>query len=167
VKFDPWNSLQIVCGAKCALVYFRKQDTKRRRREKREGRERLRSRRDWLRLAQVACNAYIRERDKYRACISCGRFNNVKRNAGHYLSVGSHPELRFDERNIHVQCEACNSFLSGNVAAYRVGLIARVGQEVVDYLEGPHEPRKYTVDELRDLGKYYRLKLKSLRQVAA
>src|SRR5690606_27675959 len=113
--YQPVRQMQQVCSPPCALKYERQVAApKRLRREKREARVRLRTLSDWMKLAQTAFNAYIRERDKAKPCISCNRFNDVKRNAGHYLSVGSHPELRFDESNVHAQCEHCNSFKSGN-----------------------------------------------------
>lgn len=83
-------------------------------------------------------------------------------NAGHYLSVGAHPELRFDEANCHIQCEHCNSYKSGNQAQYRPRLIAKVGQAEVDRLEGPQEPLKLTIPEIQELIAKYKAKVKEL-----
>lgn len=100
------------------------------------------------RKAQTAFNAYIRERDAGEACISCGRFHDGQWHAGHYLTTAAHPELRFDPRNCHKQCAPCNNHLSGNLVAFRKGLVQRYGQELVDWLEGPHEPLKLSREEL-------------------
>jgi hypothetical protein len=134
--------------------------------EKREDRVKLiklRTRSQSLKLVQVDFNGFIRERDDGKPCISCDKPIRFKRNAGHYLSVGSHPELRFNELNCHLQCERCNSYLSGNAAAYRLHLIKRIGLAEVEALEGPHPPKKYTIDELENLRAEYRAKLKAVR----
>jgi hypothetical protein len=34
---------------------------------------------------------------------------------------------------------------------YRPELIRRIGLANVEWLEGPHEPAKYTIDELREI----------------
>ena len=87
----------------------------------------------------------------------------VRMNAGHYKSVGSTPALRFNEGNVHLQCEHCNSYLSGNIGEYRPRLIAKIGLEMVEFLEGPHEPKKYTIDELKELIATYKEKVKALQ----
>lgn len=114
-----------------------------------------------------ACNAYIRERDAGQPCISCGKNSGAKMNAGHYLTAGGHPELRFEEDNIHLQCEWCNSYLSGNIARYRINLIKKIGLERVEWLEGPHEPANRTIDDLIETRDRFKLKLKSLQQERA
>ncbi len=120
--------------------------------------------------AQSSCNAYVRERDKGEPCISCKGQVNFNRyiggsgvNAGHYKSRGSHPALRFEELNIHVQCFRCNVHLSGNPVPYRENLIEKIGLENVEWLEGPHEPKKYTCSELKEIELKYKNKLKQLK----
>lgn len=76
-------------------------------------------------------------------------------NAGHFLSVGSAPELRFHPLNCNLQCEHCNSFKSGNIGEYRPRLIDKIGLDKVEWLEGPHKPRKYTCEQLREIRAYY------------
>jgi len=100
--------------------------------------------------AQRAVNAVIRERDKNEPCISCGRYHNGKWNAGHYISRGASPALRYHPDNIHRQCEPCNTSKSGNQIEYRKRLIPKIGIERVEWLEGPHElPRWRKEDYLR------------------
>ena len=138
------------------------------RRELREGRERLKSRRDHEAEAQRAFNAYIRERDFADSCICCDGWprtpSNHQWDAGHYRSTGAAPDLRFDEDNCHKQLVSCNRNKSGNTVEYRIRLIAKIGPEAVERLEGPHPPKKYTVDELKAIRKLYQVKLRELRQ---
>jgi hypothetical protein len=74
--------------------------------------------------------------------------------------------LRFDEKNIHKQCAPCNNHLSGNLIPYRVELIRRIGQDGVDYLEGPHDLKKYTVEQIKKVRDDYRARLKAMRDKA-
>jgi len=124
-------------------------------------REALKPRKKWLAETQTAFNAFIRKRDERLGCISCGTHNG-KANAGHFLSVGARPELRFNERNCALQCERCNTYLHGNLIAYRVELIRRIGLWEVERLEGPHSALKPTVDELKALKAHYRARVKAM-----
>lgn len=153
--FTPHNSLQKACSIKCAVEITKKQKKKEFKQETRKLKEKLKTRSDWMREAQIACNRYIRLRDTGKACISCGRDTGAKINAGHYRSVGSCPELRFNELNIYLQCEHCNSYLSGNAIEYRKNLKELIGNDLLEYLEGPHETKKYTVDELKEIKQLY------------
>jgi len=117
----------------------------------------------WLKKAQQSFNAYIRHRDADLPCISCDSNPNDKNlmtgsrwDCGHYRSVGANPELRFEELNTAKQCVKCNRDLSGNVVNYRIGLVKRIGIEKVEWIEGPHSPKKYTIDELKAIDKKYR-----------
>ena len=60
-------------------------------------------------LTQQVFNRMIRLLDEGKPCISCGRsqFGSYW-DAGHYRSVGSCPEIRFDPRNCHIQGSGCN-----------------------------------------------------------
>lgn len=116
--------------------------------------------------AQVAFNAFIRERDKGNPCISCGKPDNGQhqRHASHYRSVGACSSLRYDERNVHASCSVCNNYLSGNLANYRVAMIERFGSELVEWLESQPKSFKWTREMLEDIEKQYKLKLKQLKQ---
>ena len=126
--------------------------------------EAIKSKADWAREAQTAFNAWIRARDEGLPCISCGRHHQGQWHAGHYLSTGARPELRFTESNVHRQCAPCNTHLSGNAVLYRIGLIHRIGSETVEWLEGPHELPKWTADDYRTIRDNYRAKLKELKK---
>ena len=130
------------------------------RKEKKERKEALKTRSEWMQDLQDVFNTFIRTRDKDKPCISCGTFTG-KMNAGHYKSVGGSPELRFNELNVHKQCEYCNTHLSANLIEYRIGLVKRIGVEQVEFLERKdHAPLKLTVDEIKEQIKVYREKIK-------
>lgn len=152
----------IGCKAKHGLELAERAKNKAKRKEVRQAKERLKTRGEQAREAQSAFNAYIRARDADQPCISCGRYHQGQYHAGHYRTVGAHPELRFEELNVHKQCAPCNNHKSGNIVEYRINLVQRIGQENVDWLEGPHEPKKYTIEQLKEIKKLYRRKTKEL-----
>lgn len=122
----------------------------------------LKSRRDWMDEAQAAVNKFVRLRDAGKPCVSSGAAWDETFQAGHYLSRGARPELRFNLDNIHGQSVRDNMHLHGNQAMYRKGLIARIGLERVEALEGPHEPAKWSIDELKTIRDAFRLMSKQL-----
>lgn len=156
------------CDSKCATAHaMEKQQQKREKDFKKRTRELKTKVRDndrgyWLKQAQAAFNAFIRVRDEKEPCISCGRHHDGQYHAGHYRTVGAHPELRFDELNCHKQCSVCNNHLSGNLLEYRISLIKKIGQGAVEVLEGPHDPKKYSIDDLKAIKKEYDQKKKDL-----
>lgn len=103
---------------------------------------------------QKIFNAWVRERDKDKGCISCG---GPVEHAGHYYSQGHHSELRFNEINTNGQCLRCNNFLHGNLINYRKGLIKRYGEQRVMLLEnsGSNKIRKWGRVELEALIQLY------------
>lgn len=163
-EYTKWRMTQKVCGSvECAAEWAGSLRAKVERKKLRDRKNALKSRSDWAREAQAAVNAFVRERDKELPCISCGRHHQGQWHAGHYLSRGSHPELALDERNIHKQCQPCNTHKSGNQVMYRLGLIARYGDGLVEWLEGAHEPKKYLKDELVEIRNYFREKLRRFK----
>lgn len=174
--FQPVRCLQTVCSPECAIKQAQATRGKAERIAAIEDRkiirakkEKLKTARDWTKEAQIAFNAYIRERDKERLCICCdqplqsgdvgGQFD-----CGHYRSVGSAPHLRFDPRNAHAQRKQCNRWGAGRAVDYRLGLIRRIGLAAVEALEADQEPRKYTIDELKAIKATYTAKLKELKK---
>ncbi|WP_443691857.1 recombination protein NinG [Pseudomonas protegens] len=181
VMFTPVRASQAVCGEiECAIAHgqlekgqasARKALADVERREIKVRKERLKSRADHLREAQAAVNEYVRLRDAQLPCISCDSMPNdqdlmtgSRWDAGHYRSVGACPELRFEPLNIHRQCVKCNRNLSGNAVEYRIRLVHRIGAETVAWLEGPHEPRKYIVEEIKTIKALYRAKTRELKK---
>ncbi|PRB51191.1 hypothetical protein CQ009_12980 [Pseudomonas sp. MYb2] len=170
-SFVPSRMGQAVCSPACALIDAPKNQDKARkaiaqrdRREIKVRKEKLKSRAEHMREAQAAFNEWIRLRDADRPCVSCGRHHEGQYHAGHYRSVGANPELRFEPLNVWKQCAPCNTHLSGNLVNYRISLLQGIGAEKVEWLEGPHEPRKYTVEEIKTIKAEYRAKTRELKK---
>ena len=162
--FQPRKALQNVCSFECEVklgIIMAERSKKRREQAERvaevASRKIIRMKLEKLKplswyadKAQRAVNAYIRARDAGQPCISCGRHHAGKWNAGHYISRGASPALRYHHDNIWLQCEPCNTNKSGNQIEYRKNLLLKIGQERLDWLEGPHElPRWRKEDYLR------------------
>lgn len=173
-KFVPAKLGQKVCGWACGLAIApanqdraRKALDQRERKEIRVHKEKLKPRAAFMRGAQTAFNAWIRERDIGQPCVSCGRHHNGQWHAGHYRTVGGNPELRFEPLNVWRQCAPCNNHKSGDIVNYRIELLKRIGAEEVEWLEGPHEPKKYSIDDLKALTAHYRAMTRELKGRAA
>lgn len=160
--FKTEKKYQVVCGKiDCALEHGKNMAIKQREQTKRAFNQKDKSKA--REKAQIVFNAFIRERDKDLPCISCGRVNNVKYNAGHFKSAGQNPNLRFNELNVHKQCEYCNQFLSGNLAEYRKNLIIKIGLENVEALERDKSVKKYTLEDYNKIISEYKEKTKALQ----
>jgi hypothetical protein len=121
-----------------------------------------------LRQVKQICHEYIRKRDEGKSCVSCGAPYNKDFQAGHYFKAELYSELKFDERNIHGQCRKCNIRLEGNVQEYTFGIQNRISYE--DFVKinniaknSKKHSYKWDVQELKELKKYYRNKLKELK----
>jgi hypothetical protein len=154
----------VYCAPACLFAAKRKADEKRERKEYRERKQAMKRLADHKEDTQKVVNRYIRLRDADLPCISCGRHHQGQYHAGHYKSVGAHPELRFNELNIHKQCFPCNTRKGGNALEYRKGLIAKIGVEKVEQLEGPHPAAHYSVEDCKRIAAEYRQKIKQLQQ---
>ena len=123
----------------------------------------LKTTQDWLKEAQVVFNRWIRERDQGQLCISCNTVPK-KKNAGHYFSSGGHSNVRFDEDNVHLQCEHCNTFLSGNLLNYQIGIEKRIGAEKLIELQGKaHLEKRWSVEELKEIIKKYKNLIRDMK----
>lgn len=108
-----------------------------------------------LKKAQKVFNAWIRERDKNKGCISCGA---PVTEAGHYFSQGHHSALRFNEMNTNGQCTRCNCFLHGNLLNYRNGMVKKYGEEKLLLLESQaRKPKKWSRFELEAIIEHYKI----------
>jgi len=163
-EFTPiYSSVQNTCSIKCAVELTQKKKEVDWKIKKAKLKEELTTVQDLIKLAQQVFNQYIRLRDRGKVCISCNT-KPKKENAGHFYSAGTHTNVRFDERNVHLQCEPCNSFLSGNLLMYRENLLAKLGMEEFERLTiDAMQTRKYSREELKDLINNYKLKIKLLK----
>lgn len=180
-------NLKLFCSYECAAKWGRAQAEKVRAKKQKEFNAETRRRKlaikkrsEWLSDLQDVVNKFVRLRDVGKPCPSCGRSEHEVEqdaigktggawDAGHYLSRGSHPELRFCLDNIARQCKSCNGG-SGNYARknhevqkhFRIELINRIGLEKVEWLEGPHEPLKLTIEQIQQLIAEYKIKTKEM-----
>jgi len=157
--FMPERNGQACCSAECAMKYvdiIKKKDLSKQKIEHRKNDKSF-----MLSKAQKVFNRYIRKRDGNR-CITCGATNR-QIHAGHYLSQGNNSMLRFEERNCHSQCSVCNTHLSGNLAIYRDVMIAKYGVDVVEELESRRSPKKWSIEELKEIIELYTKKYNELQ----
>lgn len=197
VMFVRERDSQVVCGEiKCAIAHGKSEKGRAiagkalaevGRRDIKVRKEALKSRADHLKDAEKAVRDYRRtyELSIGSGCISCGDTQESilsaqgwktggAFDAGHYLGKGARPELRLVPSNIWLQCKSCNAGSSkfarkGETVsqAFRTGLIARIGLEAVEALEADHQPRKYTVEELKAITAEYRSKTRELKKEQA
>ena len=165
-EFTPYNSLQKNCfHDACVKSMIAEKELKAWNKKKTKLKHELMTASDWLKIAQQTFNKFIRERDKGLNCISCGQ-KPKKINAGHYFSAGGHSNVRFNELNVHLQCEKCNQFLSGNLLNYQIGIEKRIGGErLLQLHELAHVTKKWTIEELKEINETYKQKLKELKKL--
>ena len=84
-----------------------------------------------------AFSRFIRMRDSgdklhsAGVCVTCREYHILQ--AGHFIPR-QYLATRWDERNVHGQCAACNCWGHGNLIAYTLFMQNRYGQSVVDEL---------------------------------
>lgn len=177
VLFAPARQSQAVCGEiECAIAHGKSEQGQEKarkalaevgRKEIKVRKEALKSRSDHMREAQTVFNQWVRLRDADQPCISCGRHHQGKYDAGHYRTTAACPELRFEPLNVWKQCVPCNQHKSGDILNYRINLVLRIGADKVDWIEGPHEPKRYTIEELQEIKAHYRALIRELKGRAA
>ena len=115
------------------------------------------------------CHNFIKLRDEGKPCVSCGEPWHKNHQAGHWKAAGTYSALKFDERNIHNQCEGCNLHKQGNVQKYgdRIHLrIGEAGKAAVEKAAASYKQNAFKWDalELRKTRDYYRKKLNELKK---
>jgi len=133
--------------------------------EKKERKEAILTYSEWLEIFQKVFNTYIKLRDG-KNCISCGtQKETTQYAAGHFFSVGGFPNVRFDEDNVHSQCNKyCNMHLSANIIEYRPKLIEKIGIERFEALElrARTSTLKLSIPEIKEKIQEYKEKIKQL-----
>jgi hypothetical protein len=119
---------------------------------------------DYRNDLQKVFNTWIRLRDQDAGCISCGKPLNGKFDAGHFWSVGSYPNLRYDPDNCFGQCVPCNQHKHGNLIEYQSRMIDRIGSDCFAELERKRNLiLKLTISEMEDLTAHYKALIKILK----
>jgi hypothetical protein len=169
--FEPqFNTIQPCCSIKCAIEYSQEKKKAEKSKEARKQKTALRQSKIsyWHDKLQPIFNKYIRLRDAHLPCISCGTFTpkyyprKGQWDAGHFRTRGAAPELRYEEKNVHKECVHCNLHNTEHLLGYRRNLILKIGIKDVHWLEGPHDPKNYTIPDLKELIEYYKAKIKLL-----
>ena len=112
---------------------------------------------EYVRLSSVDANGYC-------SCVTCGRTEHYKKmQAGHFIPQAQGNAVRFDLRNIHVQCYRCNINLGGNGPEYYPFMLEKYGQDVIDELRKlSNTSVKFTAPELQDMIKEMERKIEEL-----
>lgn len=166
--FTPHSSFVTWCSPQCGYELSQSKVEKDRKakwkQEKKAIKEKLMKPQDWLRLLQKIFNTYVRERDKGKPCISCAIKWDKTFHAGHCFTVGSYPNLRFDEDNCHGQCVQCNLHYHGNSAEYILRLPERIGIENYEsLLSRKQDTLRLTLPEVKEKIEYYKAQIKTLQ----
>jgi gamma-glutamylcyclotransferase (GGCT)/AIG2-like uncharacterized protein YtfP len=165
-EFIPkYSTMQATCeNIECMIAYSSKQKDKKTKAEFKAIKERNKSVSQWRKELQQVFNQFIRLRDAKRGCISCGKPLVGKTDAGHYYSVGSYPNLRFHEDNVHGQCVNCNQHKHGNLLEYAIGIEKRIGKKALEELKQIRNGRlSLPLDKIKELIYEYKDKVKKLK----
>ena len=112
---------------------------------------------------------YIRIRDSdgrgYGACFTCQKINPIKdMDAGHFVSR-DHKSVKFDEKNVHLQCRSCNRFGGGMGGMYAINLDKVYGVGTAEALiEKGEERGKLPEYKLREISDEYREKFNQQKE---
>lgn len=170
-KFIPTRPLQTVCSPKCAydlvLINKEKKEAREWQKRKREGLNKLKTLGDLESEARRVFQLWVRLRDRLDPCISCGRFAD-RYDGGHFFKAELYSGLIFHEDNCHKQCSRpCNKDLHGNEANYRIGLVKKIGEERVKWLEENKDRLRtyaYTKEELLEIKNLYKQRVKDIER---
>lgn len=178
--FQPRSAWAKACSPMCGLEIARQANEKKAKaaavadkRETRARKEAIKPIGEHRAEAKVAMQKMRRleELAKGRGCMSCGRSQSEvvgtdgwkpggAWDGGHYLGKGARPELALEPLNIWLQCKSCNAGSSKYArkgytvnVSFRVNLIETIGLETVEWLEGPHASKNYTIEDLKAIKK--------------
>ena len=105
---------------------------------------------------------YIRlkdSKDGIGTCVTCGKQDHIKNlQAGHFQSR-KHYSTRWDERNVKIQCSACNVFRYGEQYLFSLKLGNKLSEEL---LAKSREVVKFADVDLLDMIIHYSNEVKKL-----
>jgi hypothetical protein len=161
--FTPYTTLQKNCfDPNCVTEWIQETKQKEWTKKKAKLKAELMTVQDYIKIAQQVFNKFIRLRDAGQNCISCNK-KPLKENAGHFYNANNHWNVRFNELNVNLQCEYCNTYLHGALIQYREGLINKIGITDYSILEAESKKtRKFSIDELKELITVYKAKIKNI-----
>ena len=153
--FEPKQFLQATCDYKCAIEYSKilkanniKLEWKK---TKSDLKDKLKTISSYKNDLQKEINTIVRLIDKGHGCIATGS-KDGKKNAGHYISVGSNDTLRYHLENIWIQSEHSNMWKSGDTLRYQEGIVSLYGKEYLEHLNALKsiKPIKLSIDEVKE-----------------
>ena len=164
---QSYSTLQIACSTKCAINYA-KTKKKEQAESLNDARKDIVSLPKEIKKTQDIFNKFIRLRDVNKPCISENIPYQKDFDAGHYYSVKQFSGIRFNEDNVHGQSISGNRFKEGNFEMYTTNIIHRIGKERLEKLNElaryyKANPKKWTIPELKEIQKEYRIKIKKLK----
>ncbi|MBL4940952.1 MAG: recombination protein NinG [Colwellia sp.] len=186
-KFEVELPKQLVCGPTCALalneIHRQKEynkETKRLRTEfdsKDAAKQKDLTKTVFNKMRVLEEKKWFRDRDLEPTCISCNK-PNMDFCCGHFKTVASQGNLRYDRVNTYLQCNKyCNSSKSGNIEGckntrgYKKGLLERFGADeggwIIDYCEIHTEVKKWDCDELIEMRKGFAKIVRELENEAS
>ena len=164
-EFRPSMTTQKVCNWKCALENSRLKQIKAFNEETKKRKAKMKTKADYTKEAQQAFNEFIRTRDNGDNCISCGREHKGQYHAGHYRTTKAAPQLRFHPMNCFLQCQPCNTHLSGNIIEYRKVLKNKIGNFNLEWLESNQTSINYSKEDLIEIKRWYKERTKYLKEL--
>jgi hypothetical protein len=136
-QFEPSNTIQAVCGLKCALKVSAAK-TKQKATEKKQLnlklKESLKTLGEFKKELQIEVNKIVRLIDAECSCLACG-VNNAKVDASHFRGVGAWDNLRFNLHNIYSGCARCNTYQNGNLIKFREGIVKTFGESQMAFMD--------------------------------
>jgi len=149
------------CSYDCAIQISKQRLLAKKKKEEKDDRIRIKKEKldiksitDWKNDLQVVINKIVRLIDNDYACISHPSWDRLRWDAGHYFSVKTSSDLRFNFHNIHKQGSTANENVGGG-PDYLIGLRNRYGDEYTEFVLGLKlewkgiSKRLYTIENIR------------------
>jgi len=110
--------------------------------------EKLKTPSKWEDECRQIVQKYARIRDRNDGCISCELPANWdgQWHGSHFRSHGAASAVQFNLWNIHKSCWICNKIYSGRIDGYEPRLVAKIGQDKVDWLKSQNQIVRHDVD---------------------
>lgn len=177
--FTPARSAQKVCDYSCALKMAIADRAKRElkehaARQKSERADTVRRKQAMKTIPQLEeeCRGIVQKiariRDRNDGCISCELPANWdgQWHGSHFRSHGAASAVQFNLWNINKSCWICNKLYSGRIDQYEPRLVAKRGQDKVDWLKAQNQvvknSREYLARFKKVMGKRLRRMEKKL-----
>lgn len=117
------------------------------------------------RRAWTAISRYIRRSESTGGmvkCVTCEKRMHWKEaHCGHFIHGLTHAQgddgtFYCLEENLHSQCAACNTYMSGRLDVYTLYMIDMYGREMVEELQSlRHKPLKMKIDHFWEIEQEY------------